>query len=176
MRAQREYEFQIDSSRSKGYRLPIVFRITARTFIYSNWILIRVSINATHVDSTSCAITGTGSWNAQAKSKKRFTLIRAHNQCHVQHHSETCPKMYHRFATRVDVDRISLTKVIWTKVGHCIQFSGSDRSGNISVQVPPIHLASLPISWNRWDWKEYTVPCVSFLHLFYSLLCLHFVG
>lgn len=173
--AHREYEFQIDSSRSKGYRLPIVFRITARTFIYSNWILIRVSINATHVDSTSCAITGTGSSNAQATSSRRKKVPGCwFVDSRVQ--SMSCSAFQER------------PKICITDFRHELMSIGSLQRGRKLVIVSNfrdqvaiwkyfgadstyISLVSLPISRDGWDWKRCIVFSPSVLFSSFLSFC-----
>lgn len=132
---------------SRGYRLPIVFRITyIRTFIYSNWILIWVSINATHVGGVvrnyryrvfECSSECRASRRKKILGCRWFAIINVMFSVLESRYITDLRHEPYESATRVDADRISLTR---TKVGHCIQFSGSEQSGNISLRSSPIYL------------------------------------
>lgn len=163
--------------RSKGYRLPIVFRITVRTFIYSNWILIWVSINATHAGSVV--------------RNYRYRVFECSSECRASGRKKILG--CRRFARTINVMFSVVENRYITDLRHePYEFSDASRrrsdlsNADESRPLYPIfgirsvwkyfsaELANLSISWDRWDWERYTIFSVFPLHSFYSLLFFSF--
>lgn len=156
--------------RSGGYRLPIVFGITVRTFIYSNWILIWDSINATHVGGVvrnyrhrvfECSSECRASGRKMILGCRRFART-----INVMFSVVESRYIYHRFATRA----------VW--IGDASRCQSDLSNADKSRPLYPIfgirsvwkyfgaELTNLSISWDKWDWERYTVFSVFPLHSF----------